>query len=117
MDGVTAVAITRGLMRSRIGPIAVDGSAHAQRTLALPADWKRDLMERGATGSLWRIDLSAPGLTVYSASWTSLCSQTPNAANTSDRPWPIRAEMIVPVRLEPVTRQMIERAMRPPSSG
>ena len=27
------------------------------------ADWKRDLMERGATGSLWRIDLSAPGLT------------------------------------------------------
>jgi len=27
------------------------------------ADWKRDLMERGATGTLWRIDLSAPGLT------------------------------------------------------
>jgi hypothetical protein len=25
------------------------------------ADWKRDLMERGATGSLWAIDLSAPG--------------------------------------------------------
>jgi hypothetical protein len=25
------------------------------------ADWKRDLMERGATGSLWLIDLSAPG--------------------------------------------------------
>ena len=25
--------------------------------------------------------------------------------------------MIVPVRLEPVTRQMIERAIRPPSSG
>jgi hypothetical protein len=24
------------------------------------ADWKRDLMERGATGSLWLIDLSAP---------------------------------------------------------
>ena len=27
------------------------------------ADWKRDLMERGSTGSLWRIDLSAPALT------------------------------------------------------
>ena len=27
------------------------------------ADWKRDLMERGATGSLWLIDLSAPGAT------------------------------------------------------
>jgi hypothetical protein len=27
------------------------------------ADWKRDLMERGASGSLWRIDLSAPSLT------------------------------------------------------
>ena len=25
------------------------------------ADWKRDLMERGATGSLWLIDLSTPG--------------------------------------------------------
>ena len=25
------------------------------------ADWKRDLMERGATGSVWLIDLSAPG--------------------------------------------------------
>jgi hypothetical protein len=25
------------------------------------ADWKRDLMEHGATGSLWLIDLSAPG--------------------------------------------------------
>jgi hypothetical protein len=24
------------------------------------ADWKRDLMERGASGSVWRIDLSAP---------------------------------------------------------
>ncbi len=28
------------------------------------ADWKRDLMERGASGSLWLIDLSAPGPTV-----------------------------------------------------
>jgi hypothetical protein len=27
------------------------------------ADWKRDLMERGATGSLWLIDLSAPNAT------------------------------------------------------
>jgi hypothetical protein len=27
------------------------------------ADWKRDLMERGATGSLWLIDLTAPGAT------------------------------------------------------
>ena len=27
------------------------------------ADWKRDLMERSATGSLWLIALSAPGLT------------------------------------------------------
>jgi hypothetical protein len=27
------------------------------------ADWKRDLMERGATGSLWLIDLSTPGTT------------------------------------------------------
>jgi hypothetical protein len=27
------------------------------------ADWKRDLMERGATGSLWLIDLSTPGAT------------------------------------------------------
>jgi hypothetical protein len=27
------------------------------------ADWKRDLMERGATGSLWLIDLSAPEAT------------------------------------------------------
>jgi ribose transport system permease protein len=27
------------------------------------ADWKRDLMERGATGSLWLIDLSTSGMT------------------------------------------------------
>jgi hypothetical protein len=32
------------------------------------ADWKRDLMERGATGSLWLIDLSKPGATA-----TPLC--------------------------------------------
>jgi hypothetical protein len=28
----------------------------------IAADWKHDLMERGATGSLWLIDLSAPGV-------------------------------------------------------
>jgi hypothetical protein len=32
------------------------------------ADWKRDLMERGTTGSLWIIDLSKPGATA-----TPLC--------------------------------------------
>ncbi len=33
------------VVRAWIGPIAVDGSAHAQRTLALPADWKRDRLD------------------------------------------------------------------------
>ena len=37
----------------------------------LAADWKRDLMSRGASGSIWRIDLSSgkPAATPWPTAW------------------------------------------------
>jgi hypothetical protein len=49
---------TAGLFIDEDRLIIANGAAG--RTVA---DWKRDLMERGATGSLWLIDLSRPGAT------------------------------------------------------
>ena len=49
--------------------------------------------------------------------WYESVSQNPTPARITANPWPICAAVLVPCRLEPVTRQTIARAIRPPSSG
>ena len=56
VGGQSLCSPTAGLFIDQDRLIAANG-AEGRRA----ADWKRDLMERGAAGSLWLLDLSTPG--------------------------------------------------------